>query len=69
MLRSGALFLPQTEVFVVRPKDGALLGRTAAELVPDALFVDERCGVYVAEASGYIGAYHALPVLTLVEAQ
>jgi len=68
VLRSGALFLPQTEVFVVRPKDGALLGRTAPELVPDTMLVDERCGVYVAEASGYIGAYHALPSLTLVEA-
>lgn len=67
VLRSGALFLPQTEVFVVRPKDGVLLGRTAADLVPDAMLVDERCGVYVAEASGYIGAYHALPMLSLVE--
>jgi outer membrane protein assembly factor BamB len=67
VLRSGALFLPQTEVFVVRPKDGALLGRTAADLVPDAMLVDERCGVYVAEASGYLGAYHALPMLSLVE--
>lgn len=67
ILRSGAVFLPQTEVFVVRPKDGALLGRTAAELVPDAMLVDERCGVYVAEGSGYLGAYHALPVLSLVE--
>lgn len=67
ILRGGALFLPQTEVFVVRPKDGALLGRTAADLVPDAMVVDERCGVYVAEASGYLGAHHALPMLTLVE--
>jgi outer membrane protein assembly factor BamB len=67
VLRSGALFLPQTEVFVVRPKDGALVGRTAADLVPDAMLVDERCGVYVAEASGYLGAYHSMPMLTLVE--
>ncbi len=69
VLRSGAVFLPQTEVFVIRPTDGAILGRTAADLVPDTMLVDERCGVYVAETSGYIGAYHALPVLTLVEAQ
>jgi outer membrane protein assembly factor BamB len=67
VLRSGALFLPQSEVFVVRPSDGALIGRTGGDLVPDVLRVDERCGVYVAEASGYLAAYHALPMLTLVE--
>ena len=66
ILRSGALFLPQNEVFVVRPRDGALIGRTPSDLVPDAVRVDERCGVYVAEASGYLAAYHALPTLTLV---
>ncbi len=66
VLRSGALFLPQNEVFVVRPRDGALIGRTPSDLVPDAMRVDERCGVYVAEASGYLAAYHALPTLTLV---
>jgi len=66
VLRSGALFLPQTEVYVVRPTDGAMLGRLPADLVPDALRVDERCGVYVGEASGYLVAYHALPTLTLV---
>jgi len=66
VLRSGALFLPQNEVFVVRPSDGALLGHIPADLVPDALRVDERCGVYIGEASGYLAAYHALPTLTLV---
>jgi hypothetical protein len=68
VLRSGALFLPQSEVYVVRPDDGAMLGRLPCDLVPDALRVDERCGVYVAEASGYLAAYHALPMLTLVKA-
>jgi outer membrane protein assembly factor BamB len=67
VLRSGALFLPQTEVYVVRPADGAMLGRLPADLVPDALRVDERCGVYVAEASGYVAAYHALPTLSVVK--
>ncbi|MEZ4446476.1 MAG: PQQ-binding-like beta-propeller repeat protein [Polyangiaceae bacterium] len=67
VLRSGALFLPQSEVYVVRPSDGALLGRLPADLIPDTLRVDERCGVYIAEASGYLAAYHALPTLTVVQ--
>lgn len=69
VLRSGALFLPQTEVYVVRPSDGAMLGRVPGELIPDALRVDERCGVYIAEASGYVAAYHALPTLSVVKAR
>ncbi len=66
VLRSGALFVPQNEVYVVRPRDGAVIGRVATDLVPDCIRVDERCGVYVAELSGYVAAYHALPMLTLV---
>jgi outer membrane protein assembly factor BamB len=66
VLRSGALFVPQSEVFVVRPRDGAVLGRIPSDLVPDALRVDERCGVYLAEASGYVAAYQPLPMLSLV---
>lgn len=68
ILRSGALFVPQSELYVVRPGDGTMLGRVPCDLVPDAVRVDERCGVYVAEASGYLAAYHALPLLTLVKA-
>jgi hypothetical protein len=66
VLRSGALFVPQSEVLVLRPGDGALLGRLPCDLVPDALRVDERCGVYVAEAAGHLAAYQALPSLALV---
>jgi outer membrane protein assembly factor BamB len=66
VLRSGALFVPQAELYVVRPADGALLGRLPTDLVPDALRVDAECGVYVAEASGYVAAYRALPALRLV---
>ncbi len=68
VLRSGALFVPQNEVFVVRPSDGSILGRVPSDLVPDAVRVDERCGVYVAESSGYLAAYRALPTLSLVKA-
>jgi hypothetical protein len=66
VLRSGALFVPQSDVCVVRPRDGVVLGRLGGELIPDALVVDERCGVYVAEASGYLTAYRAQPMLTVV---
>ncbi|MBI4703545.1 MAG: PQQ-binding-like beta-propeller repeat protein [Deltaproteobacteria bacterium] len=66
LLRSGAIFLPQSEIYVLRPRDGALLGKVPSDLIPDSLHVDERCGVYVAELSGYLAAYAALPALTLV---
>ncbi|MBW2525336.1 MAG: PQQ-binding-like beta-propeller repeat protein [Deltaproteobacteria bacterium] len=66
VLRSGALFVPQSEVYVVRPQDGTVLGRVPCDLVPDLLRVDERCGVYVAEASGHLAAYAAQPTLRLV---
>src|SRR5690606_25784723 len=69
VLRGGALFIPQGEVFVVRPSDGSVLARVPSDLVPDALRVDERCGVYIAESSGYLAAYRALPTLSLVKAE
>lgn len=67
VLRSGALFIPQSEVFVVRPSDGSVIARVPSDLVPDAIRVDERCGVYIAESSGYLAAYRALPTLSLVK--
>ena len=66
VLRSGALFVPQSEVHVVRPRDGAIIGKVPNDLIPDLLRVDERCDVYVAEESGHLGAYEAGPRLTLV---
>lgn len=66
VLRSGALFVPQGEVHVVRPRDGAILGKVPNDMIPDLLRVDERCDVYVAEESGHLGAYEAGPRLTLV---
>ncbi len=68
VLRSGALFVPQSEVHVVRPHDGTLLGRVPDDIIPDLLRVDERCDVYVAEESGHVAAYSAAPRLTLVSA-
>jgi outer membrane protein assembly factor BamB len=66
VLRSGALFVPQHEVHVVRPRDGTLLGRIQTDLIPDLLRVDERCDVYVAEESGHVAAFAAGPRLSLV---
>jgi outer membrane protein assembly factor BamB len=67
VLRCGALFVPHSDVVVVRPRDGAVLGAIApSEAIPDLLRVDERCDVYVAEESGHVIAFGALARLTLV---
>jgi len=66
ILRSGALFVPQSRVHVVRPRDGEILGTVPTDLVPDLLRVDEQCNVYVAEESGHLAAFSAAPRLTLV---
>jgi outer membrane protein assembly factor BamB len=67
VLRSGALFVPQSEVYVVRPQDGTLLGNVKTDLVPDLLRVDERCDLYVAEESGHLASFAAGPRLSLVK--
>lgn len=67
VLRSGALFVPQNEVYVVRPQDGTLLGQVKTDLIPDMLRVDERCDLYVAEESGHLAAFAAGPRLSLVK--
>jgi outer membrane protein assembly factor BamB len=58
---------PVAGVSIVRPSDGKLLGAIApTEAIPDLLRVDERCDVYVAEESGHLAAFGALPRLSLV---
>jgi outer membrane protein assembly factor BamB len=59
VLRSGALFVPQHEVQVVRPRDGELIGSLPCDLIPDLLQVDDSCNVYVAEESGHLAAFAA----------
>jgi hypothetical protein len=66
VLRCGALFVPQADVHVLRPRDGTVLGTVKADLVPDLLRVDERCDVYVAEESGHVSSFAAATRLTLV---
>jgi outer membrane protein assembly factor BamB len=67
VLRSGALFVPQHQVHVVRPRDGEIIGTVPTDLIPDLLRVDERCDVYVAEESGHVAAFGVAPRLTLVK--
>jgi outer membrane protein assembly factor BamB len=66
VLRSGALFVPQHQVHVVRPSDGSELGVLPSDLIPDLLRVDEDLNVYVAEESGHVAAFGVAPRLTLV---
>jgi outer membrane protein assembly factor BamB len=68
ILRSGALFVPHTNVHVFRPQDGGEIGVIApCEAIPDLLRVDERCDVYIAEESGHVASFAAGPRLTLVK--
>jgi outer membrane protein assembly factor BamB len=67
VLRSGALFVPQHQVHVVRPRDGEILGTVPSDLIPDLLRVDERCDVYIAEESGHIAGFGVAARLTLVK--
>lgn len=66
VLRSGAVFVPQESVHVIRPLNGDILGSLPSDLVPDLIRVDERCDVYVAEESGHLAAFGAAPKLSIV---
>ncbi len=66
ILRSGALFVPQHQVHVVRPSDGSELGVLPSDLIPDLLRVDEDLNVYVAEESGHVAAFGVAPRLSVV---
>jgi outer membrane protein assembly factor BamB len=58
---------PAAGISIVRPSDGKVLGTIApTEVIPDLLRVDEKCDVYVAEESGHLAAFGALPRLSLV---
>ena len=68
VLRSGALFVPQATVHVVRPSDGKPIGvPLPSDLVPDAMLVDERGWVFVGEESGHIAALAPEARLVLVK--
>lgn len=57
-LRSGVLFAPADTVYVVRPEDGHVIHSLGGEPpVPDLMFVDPACAVFVAEESGHVAMY------------
>jgi outer membrane protein assembly factor BamB len=66
VLRNGALFVPQQQVHVVRPRTGEIIGAVPPDYVPDLLRIDERCDVYIGEESGHLAAFGAAPRLALV---
>lgn len=67
VLRGGALFVPADTVYVINPRDGAIIHRLGGDgLIPDLLRVDERCGIYVAEEAGYLAAYGVAARLSIV---
>ncbi len=66
-LRAGALFVPQSSLAVLRPRDGAVLAEVdACDLVPDLVRVDEQCALYVAEESGHVACFELGARLQLV---
>ncbi|WP_394826723.1 PQQ-binding-like beta-propeller repeat protein [Pendulispora albinea] len=68
VLRSGALFVPHTDVHVFRPHDGTEIATIGpCDAIPDLLRVDEQCNVYVAEESGHLASFAVGPRLTLVK--
>lgn len=67
VLRSGAVFVPHTDIRIFRPSDGTSLGSVGpCEAIPDMLRVDEKCDVFVAEESGHMAAFGAGARLSLV---
>jgi outer membrane protein assembly factor BamB len=67
VLRSGALFVPQQQVMVMRPKDGQMLGTVPSDLLPDVVRVDEQSTVYLTEESGHIACFTVAPMLMRVK--
>jgi outer membrane protein assembly factor BamB len=71
VLRGGALFVPSSDgqVIMLRPQSGEVLGTIEAArsgAIPDLMRVDEAGNVYIAEESGHMVAFAALPRLRLV---
>jgi outer membrane protein assembly factor BamB len=57
-MRGGALYVPQSQLAVLRPRDGAVVTQVeSCDLVPDLLQIDEDCTMFVGEESGHLGCY------------
>lgn len=67
-LRGGVLFAPADTVYVVRPDDGRVVHSLGGEPpVPDLMFVDPTCAVFVAEESGHVAMYELQRRFSVVE--
>lgn len=66
LLRGGALFVPQHQIYVVRPHNGEIIGNVPSDIIPDMLRVDDQCGVYIGEESGHLAAFAVAARLALV---
>ncbi len=66
-VREGAVFIPQSQVHVLRESDGQLLGRVPSDVIADVLRVDDQCGLYLAEESGHLAAFAVAPTLVRVK--
>ncbi len=54
-MRHGAVFLPQSPLQVLRPRDGvSLTDLSASTLVPDLVRVDDAGALYIGEESGHL---------------
>lgn len=68
-MRAGALFIPQTSLGVLRPRDGASIADlSGCELVPDLVRIDDDCAVYVGEESGHLRCFEPAARLAVVRA-
>jgi outer membrane protein assembly factor BamB len=68
LVRGGALFVPSANAHVVRLADGLAIGAPPpCDLVPDALHVDERGWMYIAEESGHLTALAPMQTLRLIK--
>jgi outer membrane protein assembly factor BamB len=67
VLRSGALFIPQQQVMVMRPRDGQMLGTVPSDILPDVVRVDEQSTVYLTEESGHVACFSVAPMLMRVK--
>jgi outer membrane protein assembly factor BamB len=66
---SGALFVPQTSLGALRPRDGSSIADLSlCELVPDLLRIDDEGALYVGEESGHLRCFEPAARLSVVRA-
>lgn len=57
-LRGGALFVPEDQVYILKPGNGDIIHELGNETIfPEKIFVDEKFNIYIAEDGGVAGCY------------